>query len=70
MPSGLSVSATPNGFLLKRNNDALFLTKSEINRLHGIAFPEKKHGCCQTVNNNAAVGEVNNIENNSGSINF
>jgi hypothetical protein len=31
-----------NGFTLHQGKDIVFLEKSEINRLHGIAFPEKR----------------------------
>lgn len=46
--SGITVSATlsEGEFELSLCGESFYLTRSDINRLHGIAFPEKFHGCC------------------------
>lgn len=42
LKSGVTVLATEKGFYVNNGEDYVHLTKSDINRLHGIAFPEKR----------------------------
>lgn len=48
LPDGLAVTATadPNMFKLSFLGQSLLISKHEIARLYGIAFPEKAHGSC------------------------
>lgn len=50
LKSGIEVFAAENGFYVFNGEDNVHLTKSDINRLHGIAFPEKRHGSCEISN--------------------
>lgn len=49
LPSGL-ILTTPHHekdfFLLEDELRSILLSKEDIARMYGIAFPEKKHGCC------------------------
>lgn len=35
-------------FLFVDEYSSITLSKEDIARMYGIAFPEKKHGCCKT----------------------
>ncbi len=63
LPSGVKVeSGYGNIFNLSFGSISLMLTPSDINRLHGIAFPEKKHGCCQAIQVAASIKNIHHID--------
>lgn len=60
LKSGVQILATEKGFYVNNGEDYVHLTKSDINRMHGIAFPEKRRtGECNNTTQEADVTNIN-----------
>lgn len=58
--SGAKVLLNAKGFYVSNGEDYVHLTKSDINRLHGIAFPEKRRtGSCSNAPEATDVPDIN-----------